>query len=62
MHRLFSEERLIRLFSHLDDQSPEPLVQAVLNAVHLFQVGVPPADDMTLLSLQYRGILFNYEI
>jgi sigma-B regulation protein RsbU (phosphoserine phosphatase) len=61
-HRFFSEGRLTRLLTDLDDQSPEPLVQAVLNAVHSFQVGVPPADDLTLLSLQYHGKPFTYEI
>lgn len=61
-HRFFSEGRLTHLLTDLDDQSPEPLVQEVLNAVHSFQVGVPPADDLTLLSLQYHGKPFNYEI
>jgi hypothetical protein len=38
------------------------MVLAVLEAVNAFQEGEPPADDMTLLALRFRGNPFSYDI
>jgi sigma-B regulation protein RsbU (phosphoserine phosphatase) len=59
---LFSEKRLMRLLSEAGDQSPEAMVQAVLEAVNVFQEEEAPADDMTLLALRFRGNPFSYDI
>ena len=60
--RLFSERRLKRLLSEAGDLSSEAMVRAVLEAVKTFQEGEPPADDMTLLALRYRGNPVSYDI
>ena len=60
--RLFSEKRLTRLVSETGDASPETLVKAVLATVNAYQEGVSPADDMTLLGLQFHGHPFVYDI
>jgi serine phosphatase RsbU (regulator of sigma subunit) len=38
------------------------MVQAVLEAVNVFQEEEAPADDMTLLALRFRGNPFSYDI
>ena len=60
--RLFSETRLKRLLSEVGDLSSEAMVRLVLESVQTFQEGEPPADDMTLFALRYRGNSFSYDI
>jgi sigma-B regulation protein RsbU (phosphoserine phosphatase) len=58
---LFAEQRLARLVSE-PHPSPQNLTRSVLQAVHTFQNGTPPSDDITLLALEYRRYPLAYDI
>ena len=53
----FGEPRLVELLGQQfsDEQSPGQLNQAVLRGVRAFEDGAPQADDITCVSLLYRG-------
>jgi len=53
--KLFSSERLLDLLAVQAGHDPETLDTAVLAAVRAFAGNAPQADDITVLSLRYRG-------
>jgi serine phosphatase RsbU (regulator of sigma subunit) len=53
---LFSEERLVDLLSAQGHRSPEALTETTLDAVRAFMGDAEQADDITILTFQYRGL------
>lgn len=52
---LFSEERLINCLNQVNGQAPDGVTRHVLQALEAYADGADQADDITLLTLQYRG-------
>jgi serine phosphatase RsbU (regulator of sigma subunit) len=52
---LFQEEGLARCLGRVGSESPSEVVRDVLRAVEEFSEGAPPADDVTLVVLRYKG-------
>ncbi len=53
---LYSEQRLLETTRTYPDNSPEELVNNVVNAVKSFSKEVSQADDITVLALRFKGI------
>jgi sigma-B regulation protein RsbU (phosphoserine phosphatase) len=53
---LYSGQRLLETIRTYPDNSPEELVNNVVNAVNSFSKGVSQADDITVLALRFKGI------
>jgi sigma-B regulation protein RsbU (phosphoserine phosphatase) len=51
----FSEQRLQRLLSEATGDSPQGLIDRVVQAVRGFAAGAPQSDDITILAALYRG-------
>ena len=51
----FSEQRLRQLLSEADGDSPQGLIDRVVQAVRNFANGAPQSDDITVLTALYRG-------
>jgi sigma-B regulation protein RsbU (phosphoserine phosphatase) len=58
---LFSEKRLEMLLSTQEYESVEEMVQSTVAEVKRFEEGMDQADDITLLAVQYFGILQETE-
>ncbi|WP_303784988.1 CHASE2 domain-containing protein [Azovibrio restrictus] len=55
-HTWFGNDRLEKLLQEpLPAGTPAALVEKIRHAVRDFEAGAPPADDLTLLCLQWRG-------
>jgi sigma-B regulation protein RsbU (phosphoserine phosphatase) len=54
-HEQFSEERLRLLLSEARHDSPAELIDRVVQAVRAFSAGAPQSDDITALTVLYRG-------
>ena len=52
---IFGADRLDRVIDSVASGSPDTVVRAILDAVARFESGAPPADDLALLALRYRG-------
>jgi sigma-B regulation protein RsbU (phosphoserine phosphatase) len=52
---LFGEERLLDVANRHRARPAQELNEAIASAVDAFAAGVPQFDDLTLLSLRYRG-------
>ena len=52
---MFGLERLSETLNRHADASPEDLIHQVRAAVDAFADGAPQFDDITMLSLKYRG-------
>ncbi len=52
---LFSEGRLIKELAEMKDKSIQEIVTGVMGKVGSFSEGVPQADDITLMVIQYHG-------
>jgi sigma-B regulation protein RsbU (phosphoserine phosphatase) len=53
--QLYGEPRLVRLLESRNFKSPEDLVRTTGLDVQAFEGGADPADDMTILGVQYFG-------
>ena len=51
----YSDERLLALVENLDQPSPAQLLTAVRTSVDEFAQGAEQADDITMISLQFKG-------
>jgi sigma-B regulation protein RsbU (phosphoserine phosphatase) len=51
----FSEQRLHRLLNEATGDSPQRLIDRVVQAVRCFADGAPQSDDLTILAALYRG-------
>ena len=51
----FSDERLAHVARSVPGSSPQALLQHILADVRAFTNGAPQSDDITMLSLRYRG-------
>jgi sigma-B regulation protein RsbU (phosphoserine phosphatase) len=51
----YSDERLLALVENLDQPSPAQLLAAVRTSVDEFAQGAEQADDITMISLQFKG-------
>lgn len=55
-HNWFGNERLEQLLrENTSDTTPAALVEKIRHTVRNFEAGAPPADDLTLLCLEWRG-------
>jgi sigma-B regulation protein RsbU (phosphoserine phosphatase) len=52
---LFSEERLRKHLAALRERPMEEMVQGLMAAIASFARGVPQFDDITMMTVQYRG-------
>jgi serine phosphatase RsbU (regulator of sigma subunit) len=52
---MFSTDRLVDMLQNLDEADPPQAVHRILDAVRAFSGNVPQSDDITILTLQYRG-------
>ena len=52
---MFGEERLIDALNQIPDAEPKELLDNVQKAIALFTEDVPQFDDITMLSVRYRG-------
>jgi serine phosphatase RsbU (regulator of sigma subunit) len=52
---LFSEERLRKHLAALRERPMEEMVQGLMAAIASFALGVPQYDDITMMTVQYRG-------
>ena len=53
-NELYGTDRMIRLLSSAEDQSPEGLDKALRDDIHRFIGGAPQFDDLTTLCVQYH--------
>jgi sigma-B regulation protein RsbU (phosphoserine phosphatase) len=52
----FSTDRLVHLLNNLDEADlPYAASRRILDGVRAFSANVPQSDDITILTLQYRG-------
>lgn len=54
-HELYGTERLLKDCKALIGESPEELIKKITETVGDFTVGVSQSDDITLLSIAYKG-------
>jgi sigma-B regulation protein RsbU (phosphoserine phosphatase) len=52
---LFSEKRLVTLFTSGEHESSEELVHGLISAVKEYEAGSEQADDITVMAIQYFG-------
>ena len=52
---LFEESRLRKVLEEFNGQTVEELSQAIRDAVKVFTAGAPQSDDITMLTIQYKG-------
>jgi sigma-B regulation protein RsbU (phosphoserine phosphatase) len=51
----FSEQRLLRLLSEAAGDSPQEMIDRVVQGVRSFAAGAPQSDDITVLAALYHG-------
>ena len=54
-HALYGEERLLAELGKLKDNAPEAVLDAVSDSVHRFVGKAEQSDDLTLLTIRYKG-------
>ncbi|HTR48387.1 MAG TPA: SpoIIE family protein phosphatase [Verrucomicrobiae bacterium] len=52
---LFEEERLRKLLQEFKGENVEQLAEAIRDGVRAFTAGAPQSDDITMLTIQYKG-------
>ena len=58
-HQLFGADRMMRLLNSSADLSPQQLVEAMTNEVHVFAEGTEQSDDLTMMAIRYTPKQFN---
>ena len=58
-HQLFGADRMMRLLNSSADLSPQQLVEAMTNEVHVFAEGTEQSDDLTMLAIRYTPKQFE---
>ena len=53
--QMFGEKRLMETLNQKADETPEALINRMMDSVDRFAENTPQFDDITLLSLQYHG-------
>lgn len=54
-HRLYGENRLMQIAADAAGDRPEPLIERIVNDVHRHVGAAAQSDDITLLSIRYKG-------
>ncbi|TNE47713.1 MAG: serine/threonine protein phosphatase [Bacteroidetes bacterium] len=54
-NELYSEQRLVNFIQRISVTGPDPLTESILEEIKTFENGADQADDITLLTLRYKG-------